>query len=59
MDRDTNYCKGFRDIIEQADVKCLRLPPRSPDLNPHIERYIRSLKPELCIERGCCVTEKE
>ena len=37
MDRDDKYCQRFRDIIEQADVKCLRLPPRSPNLNPHIE----------------------
>jgi len=57
MDRDTKYCKGFRDIIEQADVKCLRLPPRSPDLNPHIERYIRSLKEE-CLDRMILFGEK-
>ena len=50
MDRDDKYCKRFRDIIEQADVKCLRLPPRSPNLNPHMERYIRSLKEE-CLNR--------
>ena len=24
----------------------MKLPPRSPDLNPHIERFIRSIKDE-------------
>ena len=57
MDRDDKYCKGFRDIIEQADVKCLRLPPRSPNLNPHMERYIRSLKEE-CLDRIILFGEK-
>jgi putative transposase len=57
MDRDTKYCKGFRDIIEQADVKCLRLLPRSPNLNPHMERYIRSLKEE-CLDRMILFGEK-
>ena len=57
MDRDDKYCTGFRDIIEQADVKCLRLPPRSPNLNPHMERYIRSLKEE-CLDRMILFGEK-
>ena len=56
MDRDAKYCIGFRDIIEQADIKCLRLPPSSLNLNPHMERFIRSLKEE-CLSRmimfGC------
>ena len=57
MDRDDKYCTGFRNIIEQADVKCLRLPPRSPNLNPHMERYIRSLKEE-CLDRMILFGEK-
>jgi len=28
----------------------VRLPPRSPNLNPHIERFMRSLKDE-CLHR--------
>jgi len=57
MDRDDKYCKGFRDIVEHADVKCLRLPPRSPNLNPHMERYLRSLKEE-CLDRMILFGEK-
>jgi hypothetical protein len=57
MDRDDKYCKGFRDIVEQIDVKCLRLPPKSPNLNPHMERYLRSLKEE-CLNRMNLFGEK-
>ena len=46
MDRDTKFCDAFRRILRQAGVICLRLPPRSPNLSPHIERFMRSLKEE-------------
>ena len=36
--------------MEQAGVKAVRLPPRSPNLTPHIERFMRSLKDE-CLHR--------
>ena len=31
-------------------MNCVRLPPRSPNLNAHIERFIRSIKEE-CLDR--------
>jgi putative transposase len=31
-------------------VKWVRLPPRSPNLNAHAERFVRSIK-ESCLER--------
>ena len=46
MDRDTKYTAVFRSILRQAGVICLRLPPCSPNLSPHIERFMRSLKDE-------------
>ena len=46
MDRDTKFCQGFREILKDEDVKPLRLPPRSPNLNAHIERFMRSIKSE-------------
>jgi putative transposase len=46
MDRDTKFCSAFRDILEQDGVNCVRLPPQSPNLTPHIERFMRSLKSE-------------
>jgi len=50
MDRDTKFSEAFRITLEDGGVEPVRLPPRSPNLNPHIERFIRSLKEE-CLER--------
>lgn len=46
-DRDTKFTAEFRDILQQAGVETVRLPPRSPNLSPHIERFMRSLWEEL------------
>ncbi len=45
-DRDTKYCAAFRRIIRDAGVEPLKLPPRSPNLNPFAERWVRSIKNE-------------
>jgi transposase InsO family protein len=50
MDRDTKFSAAFRSILDGAGVKAVRLPARSPDLNSHIERFMRSLKEE-CLDR--------
>jgi hypothetical protein len=47
MDRDTKYSHSFCDNLKEAGVSCLKLPPRSPNLSPHIERFMRSLKGEV------------
>jgi putative transposase len=57
MDRDTKFSKEFRDIIENVDVRAIRLPPRSPNLSPHLERFMRSIKEE-CLERMIFFGEK-
>ena len=46
MDRDTKFTDGFCEILKCQGVEAVKLPPRSPDLNPHIERFIRSIKDE-------------
>jgi transposase InsO family protein len=46
MDRDARFSETFRVTLEQAGVDALRLPPRSPNLNPNIERFMRSVKDE-------------
>jgi transposase InsO family protein len=50
MDRDTKFSEGFRAILRNAGVKAVRLPPHSPNLNAHLERFWRSLKEE-CLGR--------
>jgi transposase InsO family protein len=50
MDRDAKLSEAFRITLEQVGTEAVRLPPRSPDLNPDIERFMRSVKEE-CLER--------
>ena len=49
-DRDTKYCQSFRNIIESGDVKTLRLPARSPNLNAFSERWVKSIKDD-CLSK--------
>ena len=50
MDRDDKFSEAFRVMLEQGGVEAVRLPPRSPNLAAHIERFMRSVKEE-CLER--------
>ena len=50
MDRDSKFSEAFRLILEDAGVEPVLLPPRSPNLNAHLERFHRSLKEE-CLDR--------
>src|SRR5262249_45271903 len=49
-DRDGKYCPSFRQVIRSGNVKPLRLPVRSPNLNAFVERWVRSVKEE-CTSR--------
>jgi putative transposase len=57
MDRDAKYSEAFRSMLKGTDVEPVRLPPRSPNLNAHIERFMRSLKEES-LERLVLFGEK-
>ncbi|MBT4288433.1 MAG: transposase [Deltaproteobacteria bacterium] len=46
-DRDSKFCKSFSSIIKSGDVKPLKLPPRSPNLNAICERWVLSVKSEV------------
>jgi putative transposase len=37
-------------MLADIDVKSVKLPPRSPNLNAHAERFVRTIK-ESCLER--------
>jgi transposase InsO family protein len=50
LDRDGKFCPAFKDILESEGVNPVPLPPKSPNLNAHLERYFGSLKSE-CLER--------
>jgi putative transposase len=49
-DRDTKCCAAFQQIIDNAGVERVALPPRSPNLHAYAERWVRSVKEE-CLSR--------
>src|SRR5580658_8800046 len=46
VDRDPLYTEHFGRLLAAADVKLLRLPARSPNLNAYAERFVRSVRQE-------------
>ena len=46
MDRDTKFTAAFRQTLKEARTATVLLPPRSPNLNSHLERFMRSIKSE-------------
>jgi transposase InsO family protein len=57
IDRDSNFRSAFRTTLENAGVKSVRLPARSPNLNSQIEPFHLSIKSE-CLERMIFFGEK-
>ena len=57
MDRDGKFSDAFRATLRQAGVEAVRLPPRSPNLNPHLESFMGSIKAE-CLDRMIFFGEK-
>src|SRR5205823_10415684 len=47
-DRDPLFTTEFLDMIANIGVKAVKLPPRSPNLNAHAERFVRTIK-ESCL----------
>jgi transposase InsO family protein len=45
-DRDTKFTEAFDQFLGNEGVEPLVLPPRSPNLNAHCERFVRSIKEE-------------
>ena len=50
LDRDPLYTAVFRKMLEDAGVKAVRLPAKSPNLNAYAERFVLSAKSE-CLSR--------
>ena len=49
-DRDPLFTGEFLGILATSGVKSVKLPPRSPNLNAHAERFVRTIK-ESCLDR--------
>jgi hypothetical protein len=56
LDRDTIF-QPFSGFLEDSDTNVILLPPRSPNLNAYIERYMRSMKSE-CLNKFIFFGEK-
>jgi transposase InsO family protein len=50
MDRDAKFSAGFRRILPREGVEPVRLPPRSPNLSPHIGRFMKSIQEECLLK---------
>jgi transposase InsO family protein len=57
-DRDPLFTKSFRELFASAGIETVRLPPRSPNLNPHAERFVLSIKSE-CLDRMMIFSEAQ
>jgi transposase InsO family protein len=55
-DRDSKFCPSFDEILEMGNVKPIRLPARSPNLNAHAERWVKSVKEE-CLAKLILIGE--
>jgi putative transposase len=49
-DRDPLFTAEFLKMIADTGVESVKLPPRSPNLNAHAERFVCSIK-ESCLDR--------
>jgi putative transposase len=45
-DRDTKFCAAFKQMLDDAGVRRVSLPPRSPWLNAFAERWVQAVKAE-------------
>jgi hypothetical protein len=49
-ERDPLFAAAFLGTIGSAGVKSVKVQPRSPNLNAHAERFVRTIK-ESCLAR--------
>ncbi len=50
LDRDTKFCPAFRGFVKREGVEVIRLPPRSPNRNAHVEGWVSGVRDE-CLSR--------
>jgi transposase InsO family protein len=50
IDRDSKFTEKFREILGEAGVRILRIPPSAPNCNAIAERFVKSIKDE-CLDR--------
>ena len=48
MDRDSLYCHNFQEVLRTTGITAKILPAQSPNLNAYIERFIGTVRREVC-----------
>ncbi len=46
IDGDTKFTAEFEEILNDNGVKLVKIPARSPNCNPHAERFVKTIKTE-------------
>jgi len=49
-DRDPLFTAEIQDMLSEEGIQSVKLPPRSPNLKAHAERFVRTIK-ESCLDR--------
>jgi len=49
-DRDAKFCAAFAGVLKAVGIQTVKLPPHSPNLNAHLERWHRSVQEE-CLSK--------
>ncbi len=57
-DRDTKYTAHFSRLLHESGIEALKLPAKSPNMNAHAERFVRSIKTQ-CLSRMMITSEKQ
>jgi len=57
LDHDTKYVPEFDTVLESEGAEIIRVGPRCPNLNPHAERYVQTVKSE-CLDHFLVCGEK-
>ena len=57
VDRDPLCTEAFGSLLGDDGVDVKRMPPKGPNLRPHAERFVRSIKEE-CLSRMTLLGER-